>query len=115
VRADAGARSKGVDPSSTEPDRFLPAVKQAYTDSYAKAKALLDFLADHPDRWVPFPEVNAALGFDNNRSLPGALGAFGRRAEHRCGGVKPFEARQSDGVWRLRMSPEAAAVINGLR
>ena len=47
------------------------------------------------------------------KSLAGSLGAFGRRADHRYGGLKPFESRWDDGDYlaKLRMSQEVAAWI----
>lgn len=96
-------------------EQFLAYVEAAYNDSYEKAVPLLEYLADNPDRMVPFSELSKTLGFDSNRSLPGLLGAFGRRAAHRYEGVKPFEAHYRDGEWHLRMSQDAADVINRLR
>ena len=76
---------------------------------------MLEYLADNPERSIPFPEVSAHLGFDNPRSLPGLLGALGRRANHRYGGNWPFKAIEQDGTWHLWISQKAADIINGLR
>lgn len=89
--------------------------RRAYLDSEEKAKPLLDFLADNPDRLVPYPEVSRHLGFTSSRSLPGLLGAFSRRADHRYGGAQPFERRETLEGWCLYMSKETAEIINELR
>ncbi len=96
-------------------EKFLEYVRGAYNDSYANAVPLLEYLADNPDRMIPYREITTALRFPNNRSLPGLLGAFGRRAAHRYEGVKPFKTHWIDGEAHLRMSPEAAEAINSLR
>ena len=100
---------------STSSDEFTEYVRRAYVDSSGQAKPLLEFLADNPERMVSMPEVSSHLGFPTPRSLPGLLGAFGRRAKHRYNGVKPFDAHQDGDTWFLHMSQEAADVINGLR
>lgn len=112
--ADA-ATTNGQSTTGDDKEKFLKIVERAYRDSEAKAKPLLEFLADNPERDIPFTEVSTALGFPNSRSLPGLLGAFGRRAKHRYGGVKPFEGHRIDNRWHLRISAEAAEVINRLR
>lgn len=101
--------------SSNDPDRTVEYVRRAYLDSEAKAKPLLEFLADHPERLVPYPEMSEHLGFATSRSLPGLLGAFSRRADHRYGGMQPFEKTWTLDGWCLRMSKENAAIINAVR
>jgi hypothetical protein len=98
-----------------DPEGFREMVKRAYLDSNYTAKPLLEFLADNPDRAIPYTEISQALGYPTNRSLPGLLGAFGRRAKHRYGGAKPFVEEHHNGSWHLRMGQDAADVINGLR
>jgi predicted restriction endonuclease len=125
VRAGVDAalgRNAGNDTASAEPDQevtsqeFLEYVAQAYKDSYASAaKQMLEFLADNPGRMIAYTEISEHLGYKTNRSLPGLLGAFGRRASHRYKGVKPFEEHWIDDAWHLRMTEEAARVINDLR
>jgi hypothetical protein len=104
----------GQDP---EPDseQFAELAARAYTESEHMAKPLLEFLADNPERWIPYTEISEHLGFETPRSLPGLLGAFGRRAKHRYGGAWPFKGEERDGQWHLFMSQEAADIINGLR
>jgi hypothetical protein len=84
------------------------------TDSEGKARPLLRFLAENPERLIPYTEVSKKLGFGTPRSLPGLLGAFGRRADHRYQGVWPFERKWANGQWNLWMSREAADIIGSL-
>ena len=78
-------------------------------------KPLLEFLAANPDRWIPFTEASAALGFDSQRSMPGLLGSFGLRSNHRYGGRWPFETDQHDDLWHMRMDARVAEAIQALR
>ena len=107
-----------VDDDEADAEKIRDYWKRSYEesamDSEGKARPLLKFLASNPERLIPFPEVSQALGFSNARSLPGLLGAFGRRAEHRYRGVWPFERKLADGEWHLWMSQEAAEVIRPL-
>ena len=102
---------------ASEPDEaaLTNFVKRAYTESEGKAKPLLELLAAHPEQLVPFTKVSEALGFETARSLPGLLGAFGRRANHRYEGNWPFEAVSEHNQWHLRMSQANADTINALR
>ena len=84
------------------------------TDSEGKARPLLRFLAENPERLIPYTEVSEELGYDTPRSLPGLLGAFGRRADHRYQGVWPFERKWANGQWNLWMPREAADIIGSL-
>jgi hypothetical protein len=96
-------------------DRTAEYIKRAYTESEGKAKPLLEFLADNPERPIPYPEVSKHLGFPTARSLPGLLGSFSRRADHRYEGLQPFEKRWLHDGWHLLMSSENAAIVNELR
>lgn len=95
-------------------EQVAQVIRQAYLDSREKAKPLLEYLADNAGREVPYPEISEHLGFPTSRSLPGLLGAFSRRADHRYGGVQPYERRYTSGGWRLYMSQENAELINEL-
>jgi hypothetical protein len=103
--------------AASEPDADARAgyVRRAYTESEGKAKPLLEFLGDNPERWIPFPEAREHLGYDNPRSFSGLLGSFGRRAIHRYEGIWPFHIERRDGEWQLFMSKENASVINAVR
>jgi len=100
-----------------DPDQFEEYIRRSYTESWGKAVPLLEFLADNPGRPIPYTEVSEALGFPTNRSLPGLLGSFGKRANHRYHGFWPFEVVKVDGSdgWHMVMSQEAADIINDLR
>lgn len=93
------------------PDAIAALARRAYRESTGNMKPLLAFLADNPDREIPFTEASAALGFTSAFSMPGLLGAFGRRANHRYGGKWPFRTFRRDGVWHVLMTPDAAAAI----
>lgn len=89
-------------------------VGRMYRESEDAHKRLLRFLAGHPDEWLDSQAVADGLGLAyGRRSLAGSLGAFGRRADHRYGGLKPFESRWDGETHqaRLRMSQEVAAWI----
>lgn len=84
------------------------------SESGGTQRGLMEYLADRPGEWVGTLEVAEALGLANGRhSLAGSLGAFGRRADHRYGGLKPWESQWSDdeGESKHRMSLEVAAWI----
>ena len=85
-------------------------------ESSGNMKPLLEFLAANPDRWIPFTEASEALGFDSPRSMPGLLGSFGLRSNHRYDGRWPFETNEhDDGGWHMRMDARAAEAILALR
>jgi hypothetical protein len=110
----AGATAPDADDAARVRRYWERAYTESQTDEYGRARALLAFLAQRPDRLVPYPEVTRALGLSSARSLPGLLGAFSRRAKHRYRDVQPFERRWADGQWNLWMSTEAADVIRRL-
>lgn len=109
------AAPAAVEATAVDEEKYRRYVERAYTESDGRAKPLLEFLADNPGRDIPYTEVSKALGFATNRSLPGLLGSFGRRAKHRYEGIKPFEAFRIEGWWHVRMPPENAEIINALR
>ena len=91
-----------------------PLVERMYGESEDAHRRLLVYLADRPDQWLDSQSVADGLGLKHGRkSLTGSLGAFGRRADHRYGGLKPFESRWDPDTYmaRLRMSSEVAAWI----
>lgn len=111
-----GPRIKGsIDTPEVDPDKLATYTARAYTDSTGQAKPLLEFMADNPERLIPYTEISAHLGFPTARSLPGLLGSFGRRAKHRYEGKKPFDEVWENNQWHLRMSKANADIINGLR
>jgi hypothetical protein len=89
-------------------------VKRMYGDSWDPHQQLMKHLADHAGEWLSTREVAESLGLPHGaKSLAGSLGAFGRRAEHRYGGLKPWESRwrAAEGQSEHRMSPEVATWI----
>ncbi len=91
-----------------------PLVERMYSDSEDAHRRLLEYLAEHPGEWLDSQSVADGLGLQFGRkSLAGSLGAFGRRADHRYGGLKPFESHWDPGQYlvELRMSQEVAAWI----
>jgi len=110
----------GRDDESVHPDESSPVTRQAlaqraYRESVGTMRPLLDFLAENPERTIPFGEASAALGFSTPRSMPGLLGAFGRRANHRYRGEWPFRRLRRDDAWYMRMDADIAAAIRSLR
>lgn len=104
-----------------ESDGMSPAELQAlatraYKESWGNMKPLMEYLADNPDRLVSYTEASKALGFPSKLSMPGLLGAFGRRANHRYGGAWPFEkAIWADDDSNFLMSEAAAQAIRDAR
>lgn len=109
----AGDHESGTGGNRSEREAEL--VRRAYLDSEEKAKPLLEYLADNAGREIRYPEISEHLGFPTSRSLPGLLGAFSRRADHRYGGVQPYERRHTPAGWCLYMTEENAELIKELR
>jgi hypothetical protein len=97
------------EPDKPELDEAL--VRRIYDESEETHRQLLKILAGRAGEWVPYTEISDAMGYETNRSLPGTLGAFGRRVAHRYDGVWPFEAKMNNGRWEARMDPSVAAII----
>ncbi len=92
-------------------------IRRMYEDSYEPHRRLFKFLATRPDEWIFPDDIVEALELGNGaKSLAGMLGAFGRRAKHRYGGLRPFESRWDvdAGQSKHRMTAEVAAVIDEL-
>ena len=89
-------------------------VERMYGESEPSHRKLMKYLADRPDEWNGTREIAEGLGLQfGARSLAGSLGAFGNRAEHRYGGLKPWESRWSEdkGEAEHRMSQEVATWV----
>jgi len=89
-------------------------VKRMFDESEPAHQKLMLFLADHPDEWLGTREIAEALGLHHGaKSLAGSLGALGRRAGHRYGGLKPFDSEWSNeaGQSMHRMSQEVSAWV----
>jgi len=63
-----------------------------------------------------YDAVTAAMGWATSRSLPGALGAYGRRANHRYAGEWPFRRDWDARAWShyLAMDADVAAFLRTL-
>lgn len=108
-----GDRSDGENDTLSKPVT-QDLVKRMFQESEPRHQDLMLYLADHPDQWLGTREIAEALGLTHGaKSLAGSLGAFGRRAGHRYGGLKPFQSRWSDAEGQSvhRMSQEVSAWI----
>ena len=107
------ASNDTVTPYKPTNGAFAALVERSYLESEPSHRKLLNLLADHEDQRLKFSKVSEAMGYTSPRSLPGTLGAFGRRAKHRYGGFKPFEAEEdiTTGEWTLKMDAATAEVI----
>lgn len=86
-------------------------IRRMYEESQEPHRRLMEYLARHPAVWIYTGKLAEALGLPRGaRSLAGMLGAFGRRAEHRYGGLTPWESEWDPGAYqaRHRMAPEVA-------
>jgi hypothetical protein len=72
-------------------------------------------VADREDPTDPiaFKEISDAMGWPTARSLPGALGAFGRRTKHRYGGYWPLRRYWDHAEWSnfMTMDTDIAAFL----
>ena len=100
-------------PMSTEQRNEL--LTRIYVESEPTFRRLLMLLAQRPEPEAPmrYDAVSAAMGWATSRSLPGALGAYGRRANHRYGGRWPFKRDWDARAWShyLAMEPDVAASL----
>ncbi|HRV60088.1 MAG: hypothetical protein KDB54_08660 [Solirubrobacterales bacterium] len=65
-------------------------VRRMYRESHENHRDLLKFMASRPDEWTPTGELLKALGYTSRKSASGLFGAFGKRANFRYGGAKPW-------------------------
>jgi hypothetical protein len=89
-------------------------VKRMYGESWQPHQDLLTHLADHRGEWLTTSEIAEALGLPYGaKSLAGSMGAFGRRAHHRYGGLRPWETEWNPALEQAqhRMSPEVASWV----
>src|SRR4051794_17105139 len=75
--------TKALAEKAEPPARDLALITRVWAESHANHRALMTFLAEHPDRWFTTRELAKPLGLSNARQVAGMLGAFGRRAKHR--------------------------------
>ncbi len=89
-------------------------IRRMYDESYDPHKRLMKYLAKHPGDWIYTRPLAEALELPKGaRSLAGMLGAFGRRAQHRYGGLTPWISEWDPGAYQAkhRMAPEVAEQI----
>jgi hypothetical protein len=97
-------------------DEFL---RRAYKESSAAMKAVLDTLASRPGETVSVVDLAAATGLDRGK-VPGVLGAFGRRWNHRYEQGEanlPFKSYRSvaAGMTVYEMDEVVAAALTRVR
>lgn len=112
----AGAPAEPVVPVSDEQRNEL--LTRIYDESEPNFRRLLMLAAerDAPTTGVPFTVVTKEMGWTSPRSLPGALGAFGRRTKHRYGGYWPLRRDWDDAAWSwfMSMDDDVAAFLRAL-
>lgn len=89
-------------------------IRRMYEESQPPHRHLMEYLAERPGEVIYTRALAEALGLPKGaRSLAGMLGAFGRRAEHRYGGRRPWESEWDPAAYeaRHRMAPEVAEQI----
>jgi hypothetical protein len=81
-------------------------------------RALLDALAEAPDRPRPFPEIEDAMGWPRRR-IASVLGGVFHLRQTEFGGRRPYrflDARQSaSGRWEMWMDGEQAHGVRAAR
>jgi hypothetical protein len=84
-----------------------------YVESEPTFRRLLLLVADRddPELAMPYTEVTTAMRWTSARSLPGALGAFGRRTNHRYGGYWPLRCEERGEGWVMWMDGDVAAFL----
>ncbi len=67
-------------------------LERIYKESEPKFRNIMVLVASRaePGQPVPFAEISEAIGWTSPRSLAGALGAYGNRANHRYDGAWPM-------------------------
>lgn len=112
---EAPART-AVAPMSTDEREAL--LTRIYDESEPPFRRLMMLAAkrDDPTSPVSFRDVSQDMGLSTTRSLPGVLGAFGRRTKHRYGGYSPLRRRwdPAAGSWFMSMEAEVAAFLRAL-
>ncbi len=92
-------------------------VDRIFDESHDAHRRLLKYLADNRETWLYSDQVALGLALPGgSKSLAGMLGALGRRANHRYGGLKPFYSEWDPvkGQAKHYMPAMAADVINQL-
>jgi hypothetical protein len=81
-------------------------------------RALLDGLAEAPDRPRTFPEVEEAIGWPRRR-IASVLGGVGRLRKTEFGGRRPYrfhdEREAASGRWEIWMDARQARAVRAAR
>src|SRR5215207_8843051 len=81
-------------------------------------RALLDELAETPDRPRPFPLIEDALGWPRRR-IASVLGGVSHLRHTEFGGRRPYrfhdEHQSSSGRWEMRMDAAQARAVRAAR
>ena len=81
-------------------------------------RALLDRLAEAPDRPRTFPEVEEAIGWPRRR-IASVLGGVGRLRKTEFGGRRPYrfhdEREAASGRWEIWMDAGQARAVRAAR
>lgn len=84
-------------------------VERMYLESHEGHRRLMECLAASPGEWFYTSDIGNALGHANgSKGVAGMLGAFGKRANHRYGGHKPWETEWDGGREEARHRIDAA-------
>jgi hypothetical protein len=89
-------------------------VMRMYLESEDRHRELLKVLAEQPGEWLYTAEIAPAVGIESgSKGMAGMFGAFGRRAKHRYGGLKPWASSWDPGRHeaKYRMDPQVAEWI----
>lgn len=112
--SEAIASDPGASPETEWKLAAVDQLERIYKESEPKFRKLMLLVAERPDPTAPLPyeEATAAMGWTSPRSLPGALGAYGRRTKHRYDGAWPMHREKDDSdYWTLNMPRELADEI----
>jgi len=77
----------------------------------------MEYLASRRGEWVFTRELAKALDVPTDtRGMAGVFGAFGRRAKHRYGGLKPWDMAWDpiEGEAKYCMKPEVAEWVEAV-
>jgi hypothetical protein len=113
--SETSAAPADVEQIPEEVRRDAALVERMYRESHEGHRRLMEYLAASPGAWFYTSEIGTALDHENGaKGVAGMLGAFGKRANHRYGGHKPWET-EWDGSReeaRHRMDAETAETIS---
>lgn len=118
IAKEGGATANAVGSGDAQVALDVAPLRRMYNESYEQHRRLIAFLAEHPGDWHYTGDLARALDLQNGaRGLAGMLGAFGRRAKHRYGGMTPWQSEwdPNRAEMRHRMDPKVAETVRNLR